>query len=111
MSDLNIENIAFSIVGHVGAARSMAMEAIKLSRTGVFDEAEDLLNKAHEELVEGQKEHFKIITQEAQEKNVQPTMLLIHAEDQMMAAETIRDLAMEIIESNKELLALKASIA
>lgn len=105
--ELNLENIAFAIVGHVGAARSMVMEAVRLSRSGDFEGAQRLMDQANDELVLGEREHFKVVTREAKSGDVKLSMLLVHAEDQMMAAETIRDLAVEMIETNRRLAKLE----
>ena len=44
-----------------------------------------------------------LLQKEAQQEHVEIRLLLLHAEDQMMAAETIRILAEKFIQIHKEL--------
>ncbi|MDR2834235.1 MAG: PTS lactose/cellobiose transporter subunit IIA [Streptococcaceae bacterium] len=105
-----LELVSFNIISNVGTAKSMVMEAMKESRTGNFKEAELLIEQANQYLVVGEKEHFKVITQEAKEKNVELTLLFMHAEDQLMSTVTLRDIALEMMHMNQMIYELKASI-
>jgi len=105
-----IELIAFNIISAVGEARSKLMQAIEISRDGQADEAEQLVAEANQLLTKGDQEHFKVITQESKDKNVDFSLLLVHAEDQLMAAEIIRDLAAQMIPTNVRLYRLEKKL-
>ena len=47
---------------------------------------------------EGHKSHTQLIQQEAAGEDVKLSLLLLHAEDQMMSAETIKIMVEEMIE-------------
>lgn len=102
-----LELIAFNIISNVGSAKSNVMESMMLSREGKFVEARQKIEEANELLMNGEKEHFKVITQEAKEKDVQLTILFMHAEDQLMTTVCLRDVAMELIETNQTIAELK----
>lgn len=105
-----LELIAFNIIGMVGSAKSKVMESMTKARTGEFEAAEQLIKEANEFLVQGEKEHFQVITQEAKEKNVELTLLFMHAEDQLMSTVTLRDVANEMIENYRMMFNLKSLI-
>ena len=98
-----MELIAFEIITNVGMAKSLAMEAIKTAREGDFDEAEAKLKESSEYLLNGHHAHASLIQQEASGDKVEFSLIIMHAEDQMMSAETIKVLAEEMIEMYKEI--------
>lgn len=105
-----LELISFNIISAVGTAKSMVMESMEKSRAGKFDESLDLIKQANEFLVTGEKEHFKVITQQAKDKNVEIDILFMHAEDQLMSTVTLRDMANELLEMNKMIYYLREKI-
>ncbi|WP_241161888.1 MULTISPECIES: PTS lactose/cellobiose transporter subunit IIA [unclassified Enterococcus] len=111
-----LELISFDIIRQVGTAKSKVMESMQKSRKGEFEEAKQLIQEANKHLLEGEKTHFQVITKEAKEgtkakgKNIELTILFIHAEDQLMSAVTLRDLAQELLESYRMMFDLKQMI-
>lgn len=106
-----LELVAFNMISHVGTAKSKIMESMVLARNEQFSEAEELITEASEELRLGEKEHFQVITQEAKEKNVELTLLFMHAEDQLMTTVVLRDMANELLEINRNHAILKEQVA
>lgn len=101
------ELIAFNIISAVGEARSKLVRAIEISRNGDLNEANKLVSEANKLLTKGDKEHFKVITQDSKTHDIEFSLLLVHAEDQLMAAEIIRDMAQEMIQTNISLYQLE----
>lgn len=93
-----LDNVAFELILYAGNGRSYAMEAIQEAKKGNFVEAEDRLKKAREELGKAHEFQTKLIQQEADGKSNPINILLIHAQDHLMTAMTVRDLATEIVE-------------
>lgn len=104
------ERAAFHIISQAGVTKSNIMEAIQAARIGDFRYAERLINEAGELLTRSEKEHFKVISQEAREKNVEFSLLLVHAEDQLSCLVTLRDMAIEFLELYKVISEMKKSI-
>ncbi|GKQ43447.1 PTS cellobiose transporter subunit IIA [Companilactobacillus sp. RD055328] len=102
-----LEKVAFDIISNTGEARSILMNIIKEVEKGNFDSYEEEYKKANDCLKTASKVHLQLISSEAQQKEVPFNLLLVHAEDQMMAAELVRDLTEHIVHLNKELYALK----
>lgn len=102
-----IELIAFNIISNVGTAKSMGIEALMKGRGGKVEDAKKLLEEASTFLKEGHKSHAQLIQEEAQGNKQELSLILMHAEDQLMAAEIILSLAKEILYMQKEINDLK----
>ncbi len=103
----SLELISFTIISKVGMAKSNYIEAMKYANLCQFDLATQKIQEGDEEFNEGHLAHGELIQQEASGDNVSPTILLMHAEDQLMAAETIKIMALEIITMAKKIEALE----
>jgi len=93
-----MELISFQIIAAVGTAKSMYIEAIQAAKKGDFDEADQLIKEGAEVFLDGHKAHASLIQKEASGEKVDFSLLLMHAEDQLMNAETTKLMAVEIIE-------------
>ncbi|MBA4492999.1 PTS lactose/cellobiose transporter subunit IIA [Paenactinomyces guangxiensis] len=102
-----MELVAFNIISNVGTAKSMIMEALYASREGKFEEAEVILKESRNYLSLGHKAHAELIQKEASGEHLPFSLLIMHAEDQMMSVETIADLVAEMINMYKEMNAVK----
>ena len=83
MDNMQYEEVVFGLIVNAGNARSKAMNSIRLSKKGKIEEAKESLKLAEEELN---------LAHEIQ------TILMVHAQDHLMNAITIIDLAREITE-------------
>nr|WP_273380519.1 PTS lactose/cellobiose transporter subunit IIA [Symbiobacterium thermophilum] len=101
---VNLEEISFHIILHGGNARSLAMEAIKHAKIGEFDLAEQKIEEANEEMRKAHRFQTDLIQEEARGEKIEIRILLIHAQDHLMNAMTVIDLAQEIIELYKKLI-------
>lgn len=98
-----LEMICFQIISNVGTARSHYINAIHEAKKGNFEEAYKLIEKGTDIFTEGHKVHAQLIQEEAGGNDIQINLLLIHAEDQLMAADSFKILAKEFIELYKEM--------
>lgn len=98
-----LELIAFEIISNVGMAKSLAIEALRDVRNGKYEEVKLKLDEASEFLIKGHHAHADLIQKEASGEKVEFSLIIMHAEDQMMAAETIKSLVEEMIEMYKDL--------
>jgi len=93
-----LELICFQIISAVGTAKSMYIEAIQEAKKGDFEKATELIAEGSKMYAEGHHAHAKLIQQEANGNKTEVSLLLLHAEDQMMSAETIKIMAEEFID-------------
>ena len=84
-------------------ARSLFIEAIQEAKAGNFEAAEQKINEGNENFTTGHHAHAQLIQQEASGEVTQMTLLLTHAEDQLMSAEAFKILAQEFIDLYKEI--------
>lgn len=105
-----MELVAFNIISHVGTAKSLVMEALYAARDGKFSEAEAKLKESKDYLSLGHHAHFDLIQKEAAGEQLSLSLLMMHAEDQMMSVETITDLVKEMIYMHKELATVKSTV-
>ena len=102
-----LELVAFEIISNVGMAKSLAIEAIREARNNNFEAAESKIEEAKKFMVEGHHAHAGLITKEANGEALQFSLIIMHAEDQLMSAETIKDIAVELIEKKKKIVNIK----
>ncbi|WP_027415273.1 PTS lactose/cellobiose transporter subunit IIA [Aneurinibacillus terranovensis] len=96
--DTTINDIAFQLILFAGNGKSFAMEAIQAAKKGDFESADNLIKKAGKELGQAHEFQTKLLQQEANGEANQINVFLIHSQDHLMTALTLRDLAVEIIE-------------
>ena len=105
-----LEEISFEIISHSGQAKSEIMEAVNYSKSDSKD-PQPLLKAAKEELKEAQNLHLKVLADFAKTGDSQIDPLYMHAEDQMITAESFLDFATELIETNQALVKLQKELA
>lgn len=97
-----MQEVAFKIIATIGEAKTkyiLALKAIKKERdfesaNKLIEEAKELANKAHTY-------HFELIQQEAKGNQLPFSLMLMHAEDQLLTTETIKVLVEELIDIYK----------
>ena len=90
--------LAFTIISNVGTAKSLVMEALFAAKEGDFESAEEKLEESKHFFVEGHKMHASLIQREATGEKLEFSLILMHAEDQIMSVDTITLLVKEMIE-------------
>lgn len=93
-----IEFICFKIISCVGSARSSYIEAIRKAKEGEIEKARELISEGENVFNEGHNFHNKLIQNEAAGQKNEFSLLLMHAEDMLMSAETFRITAEEFID-------------
>ncbi len=91
------EQIIMGIIMHGGNARSYAMRALQEARNNNFEAAYQLLEDSSEELNLAHKIQTDLIQAEVRGEPTEVSLLMVHAQDHLMNAMTVRDLAQEII--------------
>lgn len=95
---MNHTEVTFQMILHGGNARSLAMEAIALAKNKDMPGAKSALLRAGEELAKAHHLQTTLIQAEVSGEAVELNMLLVHAQDHLMNAMTIRELANEFVE-------------
>ncbi|WP_047982651.1 PTS lactose/cellobiose transporter subunit IIA [Ornithinibacillus contaminans] len=97
------EDVVFQIILHGGDGKSHAMEAIQLAKEGDIVGAEAKLLEAEEALNEAHHIQTALIQEEVSGNNSTISLLMVHAQDHLMTAITVKDLAREFVDLYKQL--------
>ena len=97
------EQIVMELIVNSGDARSKSMEAIRAAKRGDLLLAEEKIKQANESLGKAHDFQTNLIQNEATGAHVQVSLLMVHAQDHLMNAMTVRDLAKEMIAMYEEL--------
>ncbi|MBK0348305.1 PTS lactose/cellobiose transporter subunit IIA [Aerococcaceae bacterium zg-ZJ1578] len=94
-------DVIMGLIVNGGNARSLAMKAIYAAKRKEYEEAEKLLTECNEFLVKAHHAQTELLTKEAGGEKTDITLLLIHAQDHLMNAMTVKDMAIEFVELYK----------
>lgn len=100
--DTNIENAAMELIVHGGNARSRSMEAIKAAKNGDIKKAKSKIKEAKDELNKVHDMQTSLIHNEAAGNKMEVSLLMVHAQNHLMNAITIKDIAEQMIEMYEE---------
>ena len=95
-----LEMICFRIISNVGGA-------IQKAKQGDFEGARECIRAGQEMFLAGHEAHFELIQKEAQGEQVGGSMILVHAEDQLMSAEGFKIIAEEMLASYERIAELE----
>lgn len=95
---VSLELEILEIITCVGKARSCYIEAIQEAKSKNYDVCNQLIRKGNELYAKGHRIHQNLFQQEAGGTKVEVNILLTHAQDQMMSAESFKILCDEFID-------------
>ncbi len=98
----------FEMISSAGTARSKYIEAVNLAKQDRFEEAQTMVNEGGEHFLAAHNIHAEMLAEESaqvEKEGVEKTvsLILVHAEDQMMCAETFRLISEELIDVYKKM--------
>lgn len=105
-----LELICFQLITAAGGAKSSYIEAVEKAKLGQYEEAERLIKQGDELSKKGHAPHTDLIQQEAAGRGFEMSLILTHAEDQMMSAEVFKVMAEEMIALYQKVDRLEAAI-
>ncbi len=98
----DFDSVVMELVVNAGDGRSLAIQAIREARAGRFQEAQQLIDQCQEALIRCHESQTELIQSELQGDPIPMSLLMVHAQDHIMNAMTVKDLAVEMIEMLKE---------
>ena len=99
---MNIEQQIMELIVNGGDAREKALEAVSAAAEGDFSKSEDLLNECKAALNKAHEVQTELIQAELNgDDRVHVSLLMVHAQDHLMNAITVKDLAERIITLSK----------
>ena len=103
MNQEELQVAAFEIILHSGTARTEIHEAFADMREGRFDEAEAKLDHSNEEILEAHHAQTKLLQDYASGVEIKIEIIMVHAQDHLMTALVVIDLAQEFIDLYKKI--------
>lgn len=101
------EVICFTIISSVGMAKSSYVEAMRAAAEGNYELSQAKMKEGDEFYAKGHDVHMDLLSKEAGGEAVNAGIIMMHAEDQLMAAETVRLMAEENIKLIKRIQAIE----
>ncbi|AMC93950.1 hypothetical protein AOC36_08105 [Erysipelothrix larvae] len=92
-----IQEIGMMMISKIGLAKSNYVESLSESREGNFERAKQLIQEADLLKIEAHTEHFGLIQLEASGNQLPFSLILMHAEDQLLTCEVFHKIALEHI--------------
>ena len=91
--------VAFQLISYAGDAFSSFFKAVE---NGEFDEADELIKKGESELTNAHNAQTELLAKEAQGKDIEYSIMLVHAQDHLMTTIMYERVAKEFITLYKE---------
>ncbi|EGU34074.1 PTS lactose/cellobiose transporter subunit IIA [Vibrio scophthalmi] len=95
------EEWVMSLIVQAGQCRSMLMNAMREARAGHFSSAEELITGAKQALKEAHHIQTQLIEFDEGEGKLPVHIVMVHAQDHLMNAVLLMDMAEEIIDLRK----------
>ena len=102
MNTEEAQMVAFQLISYAGDAFSSFFIAVEKARNGEFDEADELIKKGESELTKAHNAQTELLAKEAQGKNIEYSIMLVHAQDHLMTTIMYERVAKEFITLYKE---------
>ena len=109
MMSMKAEQMAamMTLMSAAGDAENATMTAIDEAKAGHAERSRKLLKHADAKLKQAHQAQTQMLTYEARGEKVDVTLLMVHSQDHLMSAMTIRRLADEIIDLYQQVQARK----
>lgn len=98
-----MEETIMELLVQAGSARSSAMTALRCARQGYFSEADDAMAQSHNAVKLAHAKQTELIGLDEGCGKLTVTLITVHAQDHLMNAMVIQDLAQDLIELYRRL--------
>lgn len=93
-----MELVIMELITNAGDARSLSIEAIREGKKGNFPLAIEKIKLAEEKMNRAHEAQTSLIFSETSGNPIHVSLLMVHAQDHVMNAMTVKDLAKEMID-------------
>lgn len=99
----DLEEVVMGLIINSGQARSLAYAALKIAKTGDFEQAKELMAQSRLALNEAHLVQTKLIEGDQGEGKTKVSLVLVHAQDHLMTSMLARELVTELIELHEKI--------
>ena len=104
---MDLYEMAFGLILNAGNSKSKSLMAIETAREFEFEEAENLVAEAEEDLRAAHQTQTNLIQSEARGEKMELNLIMVHAQDHLTTAMIMIDQAREYINLYKLIYDLK----
>ncbi len=97
MEQEEIQVVAFEIILHSGTARTNIHDAFKKMRENNYEEAEQLLDEANQEITLAHLSQTDLLQKYASGESIKMEIIMVHAQDHLMTTMTLKEVAIEML--------------
>ena len=108
MEELMLE--AFKIISEAGTASALFLKAVAAAENECFEEAEVQLHTGNESLVAAHQLQTRLLQKEASGCVSEYSLIMVHAQDHLMNAILLKDMANSIIKLNRKVAAFTEAV-
>jgi len=95
--------VSMNVILHAGNARDYVFQAVDKASNGEFDQADELMQKANDEIVTAHKAQTNTLQLEAEGIDIPYSPLFGHAQDTLMTVKSELNIMREIIKLYKRI--------
>ena len=103
MTEEELQLAAFEIILHSGTPRTSVHEALYAMKNGAFQEAEEKLAAADEELLQAHHAQTDLLQKYASGTEIKIEIIMVHAQDHLMTTMTLKEVAIEMMHMYKKI--------
>lgn len=103
MTEEELQLAAFEIILHSGTARTSVHETLDAMKNGAFQEAEEKLAAADEELLQAHHAQTDLLQKYASGTEIKIEIIMVHAQDHLMTTMTLKEVAIEMMHMYKKI--------
>ena len=82
---------SFDIIFHSGNARTLIHEAFRSMRKEMFEEVEEKLRQANEEILHAHQSQTQLLKEYASGTKIEMEIIMVHAQDHLMTTMLLKD--------------------
>lgn len=102
MNKEEAQMVSFKLISFAGDAFSLFYKAVESARNGNFEEADQLLAEGETQLTQAHEAQTELLAAEAQGKDIEYSVMLVHAQDHLMTTIMYERVAKEFIALYRE---------
>lgn len=95
---MELEENLIEIISLSGEVKKNFLEAVKHAKNNEPEQAEDIFQEADDKLIKAHLKQTELINKEAGGEKLESSLLLTHAQDHLMTAILLKDMAKEFMD-------------
>jgi PTS system cellobiose-specific IIA component/PTS system lactose-specific IIA component len=95
---MELQNDLIEIISLSGNVKKKFLKAVKYAKNDEAEKAEEIYQEADDQLINAHLKQTELIKKEANGEKVESSLMLTHAQDHLMTAILLRDMAKEFMD-------------